>query len=192
MDGRILPDMRQRHLHDPPDAVPVDVVHAESLDAVVAQDLLLAAVHVAQANVHELGEADALVGAQPAEDVGARLGGQAGQEGDGHAVHVAGLGCLGRVDVGVRVDPDDGEVAPVVPLADGLRRAADGADRDRVVAAQRQDEASLRGVRVDLRREPLSHGADREGVLHIAVGRVGGGRDVAVAVYGVVMVEVVA
>jgi len=168
VNGRVRADPAERHVHDLADAVAVDVVHAERLDAVLAQDLLLAAVDVAQADVHDLLDADAVLVRDPAERRVGLVAREAGEEGDGHAVDVAAVGGLGGVDVGVRVDPDDGHVAAEA-LADGLGGAADGADCDAVVAAEGEDEAALFGVVVDLLAEGLSDGADGSGLLHTAV-----------------------
>jgi hypothetical protein len=94
------------HLDDPADAVAVDVGHAERLDAVLAEDLLLAGVDVAEADVHDPVRPER--GLDPRE-LGDLLA-EAEEEGDGHAVDVPGLGRLRGVDVGVGVDPDDARV----------------------------------------------------------------------------------
>lgn len=46
-------NMVKGHLDDLPDAVSVNVVHAEGFDLVLAQDALFARVDVAQPDVHE-------------------------------------------------------------------------------------------------------------------------------------------
>lgn len=155
-----------------PVCLPVNVVHAKRLDAVIPQDLLLARIHVAQADVDELPRADAVIVAQPPEVLGLVLPREPRQEADGHAVDVPGVARLGRVDVGVGVDPDDGDLAAAEPLAHGLRGPRHGPDGDRVVPAQRQHHAALARVRVHLRAEPLRHAAHRLRVLHVPVRRV--------------------
>lgn len=169
MDRRIRPDVTEGHFHDAADTVAIDVMHAEGSDSVFAEDLFLAAVDVAEADVDEFGEADELVGSQPAEDVALVRGGEAGQEGDGHAVDVAGVGRFRRVDVGVRVDPDDGDFSPVEPLADGFGGAGDGADCDAVIAAEGEDEAAFFGLGVYSRAEGFGDGGDGARIFHAAM-----------------------
>nr|POE93675.1 hypothetical protein CFP56_19687 [Quercus suber] len=191
VDGGVGADPGEGHVHDAADAVAVDVVHAEGADAVLAQQPLLAAVDVAQADVHELGGGDVVQGrVEPAEGRIGGVGREAGEEGERHAVDVAAVARLRRVDVGVRVDPDDSELAAEA-LADRARGAGDGADRDRVVAAEREHAAAVLGVLVDLRAELLRHRADALRLLHVAVVRVLGGDEVGVGVDLAVVVNVV-
>ena len=91
--------------------LPVDVVHRESLDVVFAQNLLLATVDVSQTDVNEHICALALVVLDPTKAVFLVLLGQTSQERHGHTVHVSAVRCLGRVDVGVSIDQDDGELS---------------------------------------------------------------------------------
>jgi hypothetical protein len=80
----------------------VNVVHAEGLDAKLADQPLLGRVDVAEANVDELLGLEA--GRHPLverRDVGPR---EAEQERDGAAVEAARRRRVGRVDVGVGVD----------------------------------------------------------------------------------------
>jgi len=55
MDRGISADVCKGHFHDAADAVAVNVVHAEGFDVVGAQDGLLGAVDVAEADVDEFG-----------------------------------------------------------------------------------------------------------------------------------------
>lgn len=190
MDRSVRANPAQSHVHDLADAVTVDVVHAERLDAVLAQDLLLAAIHVAQADVYQLLDADAVLVLQPAERRVGLVRCETRQERDWHAVDVAAVGRLGRVDVGVRVHPDHGHVAAQA-LADRFGSAADGADGDAVVAAESEDAAAFFGVVVDLLAERFRHGADGTRLLHAAVVGVGRGQKVGVRVDFVVKVDVV-
>lgn len=171
-------------------SLPVHVEHAERLDAVLAQDSLLTGVDVAEADVDELLDVEEVLRLQPAEVLGLLLFGESGDEADGHAVDVARVARLGGVDVGVRVDPDDGDLA-VQSLADGLGGPGDGADGDGVVAAEGQDHAALLGVLVDLVAEALGHAADGLGVLHAPEGGVFLRDEVRVRVYRVVAMELV-
>lgn len=173
--------------------IPVNIKHAKRLDSILAQNALLPGIHVAQANVDQLAQVQPVLLLEPAKVLVVVLGGQARQEGDRHAVDVAAVARLGGVDVGVGVDPDDGDLAAEA-LADGAGAAADGADGDAVVAAEGEDQAALGGVGVDLLGDAAGDGRDGLGVLHAAVGAVGagGGDHVRVQVDRVVAVEPVA
>lgn len=171
-------------------SVPVDVEHAKCLDAVLAKNPLLARIHVAQADVHELPHVDEVIRLQPAEVLGLLLLREAGYEADGHPVDVAGAARLGRVDVGVCVYPDDGHL-PTEPLAHGLGGTGDGANGDGVIAAQGQDHSSFLGVRVDLVAKTLGDAAHGLGVLHVSEGRVFSRNKVFIRVYRVVAMELV-
>jgi len=86
-------------------------VHAESLDAMLPENNLLAAVDVPQPNVDQLVRADPVLVLEPSEDLGLLPFRKTGQEGNGHSMNVAALASLGGVDVGMRVNPDDGNLA---------------------------------------------------------------------------------
>lgn len=172
------------------ESLPVNVKHGESLDIVVAENLLLVLVNVAEANVDELLNVEAHVVLDPAKVLVLVVLGEAGEEGEGHAVDVARVGALGGVDVGVGVDPDDGNLA-VEALAGGLGGAGNGADGDGVVAAEAEGEAALGGVGVGGLGNLAVDGRDEEGVLHAAVVGVGGGGEVLVELDLGVAVEVV-
>lgn len=190
VDGGVVADVAQRHLHHPPDAVPVNVVHAEGANAMLSQDQLLPPVHVPQADVDQLLDAEQVLGLQPPEHILSCLLGQPREERNRHAVHIPAVAALGRVDVGVRIDPDDGHL-PTQPLPDGLRRPADRADGNGMVAAEGEHEAALLGVRVDLFRELLRHGRDRERVFHPADIRIRGGDELFVGVHRIIVMELV-
>ena len=87
MDGELTAGVNvvERHLDDAPDAVLVDLVHAERLDAVLLEDAALAVVDVAQADVHEPVRLEHRL--HPCELVD--FGAYAEQEGERHAVDVA-------------------------------------------------------------------------------------------------------
>ena len=188
-------------------------MHAERTHAVLPQDLLLPRVHVPEPDVHQLLQAqhaarraralaavlDALAPpvaprgaprflAQPPEHFLVRLRCQARQERHRHAVDVAAAARLGRVDVGVRVDPDDRDLA-AQPLARRPRAAGDGADRDAVVPAEREREPAGGRVRVDLLGQATRDGGDAPRVQHAAVRRVGGRHEVGVGVHRAVVVQ---
>lgn len=170
--------------------LPVNVVHAERLDAVLSEQLLLTAVHVPQTDVDQLARAHDVLVLQPAEDILLLLAGQPSQEGHGHAVDVSAGAHLGNVDVGMGVNPDDGHFA-AQPFADGLGGSGDGTDGDRVVTSQGQDELAVLGMLVDLGAQGLGHGTHGTGLLHASVVGVGGGDLVLVVVDLLVVVKLV-
>lgn len=100
---------------------------------------------------------------------------------------------LWGVDICVGVDPNDGDLA-VESLANGFCGTANGADSDRVIAAQGQHEAALASVAVDLVCDSAGDGGDGLGVLHAAVRRVVAslGHQIGVQVDGVIAMELVA
>jgi hypothetical protein len=169
--------------------LPVDVVHREGLDVVLTENLLLAAVNVSQTNVDELLDADALVILDPTEAVLLVFLGQASQESHGHAVNVSTVRCLGSVDIGVCIDPDDSHL-PASSFSDGLCCAGNRSNGNRVVTTEGQDKAALASVLVDLLAELLGDGTDGARVLHAAVFGVFLGHDVGILVDFTVVVHV--
>lgn len=170
--------------------IPIDVVHAERLDAVLPQELLLAAVDIPQTNVHQLAGADDVLVLEPPKDIPLVFPGQPGQEGHRHAVDVPAGAHLGNIDVSVGIDPDDGHLTAQT-LANCAGSTGDSADGDGVVAAEGEHELALFGVVVDLRTETLRHGADSARLLHASVVGVLGGDIVLVVVDCVVVVDLV-
>lgn len=148
--------------------VPINVKHAEGLDAVLAQNLLLANVDVAQTNVDELLDVEHVLVLEPAKVLLLLFLGQTSQEGQGHAVDVARVGVLGSVDVSVGVDPDDGNLAAEA-LARSLGRARDGANGNAVVTAEGEGKTALARLLVGLLGDGLVDSGDGLGVLHAAV-----------------------
>ncbi len=146
-------------------------MHREGLDPVIPEQLLLPSVDVPQTDVDQLLCADQLVALQPAKDVFEIPLRDAGQECHGHAMDVTAGRAFGRVDVRVRVHPYYGYL-PSEPLPDSLGDAGDGADGDRVVAAESDDQSALDGVFVDLCVQGLGDGTDGSGFFHVAVVRV--------------------
>lgn len=105
---------------------------------------------------------------EPAKVLLLLLLGQTGQEGQGHAVDVARVGVLGSVDVGVGVDPDDGNLAAKA-LARSLSRTRDGANGNAVVTAEGESKAALARLLVGLLGDGLVDDGDGLGVLHATV-----------------------
>lgn len=166
-------------------------MHTKRLDAMIPQNLLLPGIHIPQRDIHQLLDADLLIRLHPPKHILPLFHRQPGQERHRHAVDIPTPAGFRRVDVGVRIHPDDSHFA-VQPLPDGFRGAGDGPDGDGVIAPEREDAAALLCVLVDLLAELLRDGADGERVLHVAVIGVGGGGDGGVGVDGVVVEEVIA
>jgi hypothetical protein len=183
-------DPSKRHIHDLANTMTINVVHAKGLDPMLAQNLLLAAVYVSETNVHELFDTDTVLILDPAERRIGLVGRKTRQESNGHAVNVAAVRSLGGVDVCVRIDPDDSHFA-AESLADRFGGAADGADGNAVVAAEREDETAFLGVLVDLLAEGFGDGANGSGLLHATVVWIGGGQELIVGVNFSIEVDVV-
>ena len=88
-------DVLDGHLDDLGNAVLVDLVHGEGLDAVLTEDLLLTSVDVTETDVDETVRGEA--GLDPGKLLD--LAGDSEQERDGAAVNVSTLGRLGGVDI---------------------------------------------------------------------------------------------
>lgn len=157
----------------------------------LADNLLLADVNVAETNVDELLDAQAHVVLDPAKVLLLVLLGEASQEGEGHAVDVAAVAVLGAVDVGVGVDPDDSNLA-VEALAGGLGGAGNGANGNTVVTAEGQGQTALGGVLVGRAGNLAGDGGDEQRVLHAAVVGVRGRVQLLVVLDLVVAVDLVA
>src|SRR5918911_811318 len=120
-------DVLERLAHRPLDAEAVDVAHREDLGVEAAEELALARVERPYADERDALRVDRRERpAVPREAVP----GQAERCGERHAVDVAARARVGTVQVGVGVDPQHAAGAA------HLRQAAEGADRDRVVAAE--------------------------------------------------------
>lgn len=172
-------------------SIPVNVKHAKGLDAVLTEDALLGGVNGAKTNVDELLDTEAHVVGEPSKGLLVLILGQASQEGNGHAVDVTALAVLGTVNVGVGVNPDDGDVTTDA-LTGALGRAGNGSDGDAVVAAERQCHAASARVLVRLRGNLAGHGRHQTGALHATVHGVRGGNEVLVQLDSAVAVELVA
>lgn len=175
-------------------------MHAERPDPVLPQNVLLPAIHIPQPDIHQLPQtqhpsalllAPAPLPPDPPEHLVLLPARQPRQKRDRHPVDVPALAALRRVDIRVRIHPNNRHLAAQA-LADGATGARDGADGDGVVAAEGEDEAARGGVLVDLVGEGLRDGGDGARVLHRAVRGVGGGEEGGVGVHGVVVVQGVA
>jgi hypothetical protein len=120
-----------RLLDDRADPAAVDVVHREDVHAQVAQAQLLALVHAADADEDRAGVGQHRQ--RPGVAREARVVAHPERDRERHPVHVARRRRLGRVQVGVGVEPDQAARSAV----DG-RKPSQRADRDRVVAAEHQ------------------------------------------------------
>lgn len=171
----------------------VDIVHAECLDAVLPQEHLLRPVHVAEANVDQLLQANLHVILDPSKHALVIILGQARQERHRHPVDVARIRHLRRINIRMRIHPDERHLAPQ-PLADSLGRASNRANGNAVVPAEGEHAAPRDGLRVDLVAEGAGDGGHGARLLHVAVVGVGGGGGdhVSVGVHFAVVVDVVA
>ena len=170
--------------------IPVDVEHAKRLDPVLPEDALLPWIHISQPDVHKLLDADSILWPHPTKEVLVILGRQPCQEADRHSVDVAAAAGLRRVDVGMRIDPNDSDLATQT-LANGLGGAPDGSDGNAVVAAERQHQTPFLCVRVHLVGDAPCYGGHGAWVLHVAVGWVLGRYEICVEMHRVIAVELV-
>src|SRR5439155_16240849 len=122
----------QALFHHPAHSLLVHLAHGEYIDARLLHHAALARVEIPHADQHALLRLELW---RVAENPGQRLRSVSEGGREGHAVHVPAGAGLGRVHVGVGVNPDaaHGLVAVAVKLGD----AGDRADRNRVIAAQR-------------------------------------------------------
>lgn len=110
-------------------------MHTKRLDTMFSENLLLSAVDIAQTDINDLARANDMFILQPPKDILLLLAREPRQKRHGHTVNIPTGAHLRNVDVGVRIDPDDGDVTTQT-LAGGLGRARDGTNRDGVVTAQ--------------------------------------------------------
>lgn len=166
-------------------------MHAKRLDPVIPEEFLLTTIDVAQTNIHQFPGVNDLIILQPAENILLLLASKSGQKGHRHAVDVPTRTQLGRVDIGVRIDPDHSDL-PTQSLADGLGRPRNGPDGDRVVTTEGEGEPALLGVVVHLLAQLARDGAHGAGLLHASMVRVGAGQDGFVEMNLFVMVDLIA
>ena len=169
----------------------INIMHAKRLYPVLPQDLLLPPINVPQANIHQFLQTQSLLVSQPPKHIRLLFLCQPRQKSNGHTMNIPAFARLRRIDIRMRVHPNHRHF-PAQSFLDGSRRARDGADRDGVIAAQRQHQPAVLRVLVHLVGKLLGDGADGERVLHVAVVWVGGGHEAGVIVHRVVVVEGVA
>ena len=139
------PARRDRLFDDRRDALAIDVLHREHVDARVADGDLLALVEVADADEDGLRRQHLGRRAADARQLG-RLGAE--QRRERHAVDVAAQRCRGRVHVAVRVDPQQADrqllrrPRPTPPRPRPTRRPGCGRRRARAAARRLASDAS--------------------------------------------------
>lgn len=173
--------------------VPVNIKHAKCTNSVLPQQTLLACVNVPQTNVDELAERQLVLLLQPAKALFAVITSKPCQESNRHAVDVAATARLGSVDIGVGIDPDDGNVA-VEALANGLGTAANRANGNGVVTTKGENETTEARMAVDLIGNAAGNGGNGTRVLHAAVRGIAAlwGDEIGVEMDSVIAVQLVA
>lgn len=171
--------------------IPVNIEHAESLDVVVAENLLLIVVNVAQTNVYELADVQLHVVLDPAKVLLFVILGEASKESEGHAVDVSTVAAFGGVDVGVSIDPDDGDLT-VEALAGGLGGTGNSANGNTVVTTKGECQATLGRVLVGGLGNLAVNSRNGQWVLHATVVGVGGGSQILVLLNLLVAVKGIA
>ena len=128
-------DPVERLAHRPLDSDAVDLAHREDPHARLAEQLPLAVVELSEPEQRDAPRIDR--GERPGV-ARERLAGEPERSRERHPVHVSARARLGRVDVGVRVDPEHA-ARPV-----HRREPTERPERDRVVAAE--DERNRSGT----------------------------------------------
>lgn len=171
--------------------LPVDVVHAESLDAMLTENLLLANINRSKTNVDQLLDAQAHVILEPAKVLLVILLSKTSQESNRHAVNVSAVTALRSVDVRMRINPDNSNLT-VQPLPSSLGSTSNSTNRNAVVTTECEGHAALARVLVCVRCDLAGHGGCVTGLLHAAVVRVRLGHEVLELLDGLVAKELVA
>lgn len=166
-------------------------MHTKRLNPMLPQNQLLPTIHIPQPNINQFLQADHIILLQPPKDIFPLLLRKSSKKGDRHPVHIPTLARLGSVDITMCIDPDNRHLT-VQALPYRLRGPCDRANGYTVVASKSEHAAPFFGVRIDLFRKLLGHGGDGERVLHAAIIWVGGGEELFVGVYSVVVEELVA
>lgn len=166
-------------------------MHAERLNPMLPQYQLLSSINIPQANVDQLLQTDEIFFLQPSKDILSVLLGKPTEKRNGHAVNIATLAGLWRIDIRMCIHPDHGHFS-AQSLPYSLRGASDRANGNRVVSPKCQDAASFLRMFVHLVAELLRHGRDSKRVLHAAIIGVGGREEVFVGMYGVIVIQFVA
>ena len=82
-------------------------------------------------------------------------------------MYVSALTRLGRIDIRMGIYPNHSHLL-AQSLGDSTPCASNGANCDRVVTAQCEDQAAVLCMLVDLRGKLLCYGTDGERILHVA------------------------
>lgn len=110
-------DSIKSHLHHFPNPILVDFVHAESLDIILFQQLLLSFVDISQPDVDNLAGRELRPRFKPREErEDGFIAREVEEEGNRHAVEVAAVGGRNCVEVGMRINPDHAGVGILTGL----------------------------------------------------------------------------
>lgn len=155
-------NMLDGHLDDLGDAVLVNLVHGEGLDAVLTEDLLLTSIDITETDVDQAVGGEA--GLDPAELL--ELASDSKKERDRAAVDVTTVGGLRGVNVSVSIDPDQ---TCIGVDSHGTRDSSKG---DRVITTEGQGKGALLEVGGNRGGNRLSHSRDVASVQELADGGV--------------------
>ena len=157
----------------------------------LSENLPLANINRSETDVHKLLDTEAHVLLDPAKVILVVILGKASQEGNRHAVDVTAVASLRGVDIGMRIDPDNSNIA-VETLAGSLGGTGDGANGDTVVTTESEGHTALGGVLVGLLGDLAGDDGGVTGLLHAAVVGVGLGDDVLEGLDTLIAVDLVA
>ncbi|EGE56147.1 hypothetical protein RHECNPAF_7500119 [Rhizobium etli CNPAF512] len=149
--------------HDGGDALFVDRAHIEDVDTVFVDFFALARIDRTDADLEDMFRIDE--GTVLRQDLGElRL---AAEEGDRHAVNIAGGGGGRRIEIGMGIEPEHEERATLVGGVTG--HAGDAAHGKAVVAAENERKAAGGGDIIDAAFESASEGADGSQIVGLGM-----------------------
>ena len=111
----------------------IDIAHGEGMNPGVLHNVALLAIHRADSNQSDIGGIHLR---RVTEDPGQLLGTLADAARQRHSMDVAARAALGRIHIGMRVDPDQAQ--PFAPAMKVPRSAGDRSHRDGMIAAEYQ------------------------------------------------------
>jgi len=160
--------MVKSHVHNFANAVSIDVVHAKSTDAMISKYLLLRNIDVTKTDIHNLGRVDSVFIFNPTKDIRVFNGclGNSSQEGNWHAMDVAGARRLRSVDICMGINPDEGHLRVIVAFTDCLCGSGNGTNSNGVVTTQGENKASLGSMFVNLTADSMCSIGNSNGVDH--------------------------
>ncbi len=143
-------------------------MHAEGLNLVLLQNILLFSVNVSEPDVNELLDADFLIRLEPSKYIIPFLCRQAREKRDWHAVNIAAEAGLRRIDIRMRIHPYHGHFSSQ-SLSYGFCCAWYCTNGYWVVTSECEDKTTLLGMLIHLFADPFCHSTNGKRTLHIPI-----------------------